>query len=181
MILMACADARQIPLADNSVQCVVTSPPYWGLRKYAGNQDLVWPNGTSTRGIVLCNLGQHEFSGEDLSDVREETESGKSRTTERFYGDESRKFNGNHQKHFQTHTCIHCGAWKGAFGLEPTVEMYVQHSVEILRELGRVLRNDGVCFWNIGDSYYSGNKGNSGELDFNSKQATNAGSIATRR
>jgi tRNA G10 N-methylase Trm11 len=26
------ADARAIPLADESVQCVVTSPPYWGLR-----------------------------------------------------------------------------------------------------------------------------------------------------
>ncbi len=28
------ADARHIPLADKSVQCVVTSPPYWGLRDY---------------------------------------------------------------------------------------------------------------------------------------------------
>lgn len=28
------ADARSIPLADESVQCVVTSPPYWGLRDY---------------------------------------------------------------------------------------------------------------------------------------------------
>lgn len=28
------ADARRIPLADESVQCVVTSPPYWGLRRY---------------------------------------------------------------------------------------------------------------------------------------------------
>jgi len=27
-------DARQLPLADESVQCVVTSPPYWGLRNY---------------------------------------------------------------------------------------------------------------------------------------------------
>jgi len=27
-------DARHIPLADESVQCVVTSPPYWGLRDY---------------------------------------------------------------------------------------------------------------------------------------------------
>ena len=33
------ADARQIPLADNSVHCVVTSPPYWGLRKYDGLPD----------------------------------------------------------------------------------------------------------------------------------------------
>lgn len=28
------ADARAIPLADESVDCVVTSPPYWGLRDY---------------------------------------------------------------------------------------------------------------------------------------------------
>ncbi|MGO9056377.1 MAG: DNA-methyltransferase [Candidatus Binataceae bacterium] len=28
------ADARQIPLANGCVQCVVTSPPYWGLRDY---------------------------------------------------------------------------------------------------------------------------------------------------
>src|SRR5215831_1573445 len=27
-------DARHIPLTDNSIQCVVTSPPYWGLRDY---------------------------------------------------------------------------------------------------------------------------------------------------
>jgi DNA modification methylase len=28
------ADARHTPLADGCVQCVVTSPPYWGLRDY---------------------------------------------------------------------------------------------------------------------------------------------------
>ncbi len=28
------ADARAIPLKDGCVQCVVTSPPYWGLRDY---------------------------------------------------------------------------------------------------------------------------------------------------
>lgn len=30
-------DARHIPLADESVQCVVTSPPYYGLRNYQIN------------------------------------------------------------------------------------------------------------------------------------------------
>lgn len=34
MIVTVNADARSIPLADESVQCVVTSPPYWGLRDY---------------------------------------------------------------------------------------------------------------------------------------------------
>lgn len=42
MIGIIQADARSIPLADATVQCVVTSPPYWGLRKYAGAQDLIW-------------------------------------------------------------------------------------------------------------------------------------------
>jgi len=28
------ADARELPLKDECVQCVVTSPPYWGLRDY---------------------------------------------------------------------------------------------------------------------------------------------------
>lgn len=29
------SDARHIPLRDNSIQTVVTSPPYWGLRDYS--------------------------------------------------------------------------------------------------------------------------------------------------
>ncbi len=32
--LLIQGDARSIPLADQSVHCVVTSPPYWGLRDY---------------------------------------------------------------------------------------------------------------------------------------------------
>jgi DNA modification methylase len=43
--------------------------------------------------------------------------------------------------------------WIGVYGLEPTVEMYIAHSMEFLKEIKRVLRNDGVCFWNLGDSY----------------------------
>ena len=57
-----------------------------------------------------------------------------------------------------TNVCELCGAWRGAFGLEPTIEAYVEHSVQILREIRRVLRPDGVCFWNIGDSYASGGR-----------------------
>jgi hypothetical protein len=32
--LLIKSDARRIPLADRSVQCCVTSPPYFGLRDY---------------------------------------------------------------------------------------------------------------------------------------------------
>ncbi len=44
------ADARHLPIADESVQCVVTSPPYWGLRRYdvpSEVQDLVIGNESS--------------------------------------------------------------------------------------------------------------------------------------
>ena len=34
MVQLYQADARSLPIPDNSVDCVVTSPPYWGLRDY---------------------------------------------------------------------------------------------------------------------------------------------------
>ena len=35
------SDARHIPLADESVQCCVSSPPYWGLRSYEGDPHMI--------------------------------------------------------------------------------------------------------------------------------------------
>jgi DNA modification methylase len=80
-VLLAKAPAWKLPLRDESVQMVVTSPPYWGLRAYAGDQ------------------GKHPF------------------------------------------------------GQESTVEEYVQRTVQIFRELRRVLKPDGVVFWNVGDTF----------------------------
>ena len=40
MILIR-SDARHLPLADESVQCCVTSPPYWGLRSYHGGESMI--------------------------------------------------------------------------------------------------------------------------------------------
>ena len=67
---------RELP--DESVHCVVTSPPYWGLRDYS--------------------VG-------------------------------------------------------GQLGLEPTPEEYVTRMVEVFAEVRRVLRRDGTCWLNLGDSY----------------------------
>jgi DNA modification methylase len=38
-------------------------------------------------------------------------------------------------------------------GSEPTVEAWVQTMVEVFREVRRVLRDDGTCWINLGDSY----------------------------
>lgn len=137
-------DCRSMPeLADESIQCVVTSPPYWGLRKYAGEQDLVWG------GQPDC---VHEWIDSSIP------KSG-------GVGDYEVGRVGNAQARTASHeakqsdTCSLCGAWHGAFGLEPTPELYVQHTIEILREIRRVLRKDGVVFWNIGDSYWGSGQG----------------------
>ena len=40
-------------------------------------------------------------------------------------------------------------------GLEPTVSEYVAKMVQVFREVRRVLRDDGTCWLNLGDSYNS--------------------------
>jgi len=63
------------------------------------------------------------------------------------------------------HTCVTSPPYWGlrdyglgpdALGLEPTPDLYVAHIVEVFREVWRVLRDDGTCWLNLGDSYASG-------------------------
>ncbi len=140
-----CRDMAE--LSDECVQMVCTSPPYWGLRKYAGVPDLIW-------GGKDC---EHEWTPETRAGLSGGTNckaiggwAGGSVGQETTFKD------------ITTNTCTICGAWKGSYGLEPTPEMYIDHTIEILREIRRVLRKDGVVFWNIGDSYWGG-KGQSGQ------------------
>lgn len=151
------ASATSIPLPDESVQCVVTSPPYWGLRKYAGEQELIWPSSQWAEPTVHpLECIEHDWvnESEENRDIRTGLGLAEwSKQHARGGGLKPAKIGT-----FTIHrgTCVRCGAWRGAYGLEPTVEMYVEHTVQILREIRRVLRKDGVVFWNIGDSYCSG-------------------------
>lgn len=52
----------------------------------------------------------------------------------------------------------------GQLGLERTPEEYVAKMVEVFREVRRVLRNDGTCWLNIGDSYFGGGNGGGGSF-----------------
>ena len=58
----------------------------------------------------------------------------------------------------------YAGGTDADFGREKTVTEYVMHTIEALREARRVLRPDGVVFWNIGDSYYGSGRGHGGRL-----------------
>jgi DNA modification methylase len=73
------------------------------------------------------------------------------------------------------------GDWVGQLGGEPTPELYIQHLIQIMREVRRVLRPDGVLWLNIGDSWAGSGKGQMGDgsqaSKHGKKQHTNTGSI----
>lgn len=134
-------DMSEIP--DETIQCVVTSPPYWGLRKYAGEQDLIWDN---------HNGCQHIWESVQPARSRGVNDVGSNPKQ----GQDAAAFNA-----VPSGQCSLCSAWRGSFGLEPTPVLYIQHSMQFLKEIHRVLRKDGTVFWNLGDSYSgSGGTGN---------------------
>ena len=158
-------------MPEQSVQMIATSPPYFGLRDY-GLEPVVWdpvvytpmpglpdvciPPYADPQRFPTCT---HEWDDwQESHDIRETPIHGKTRTTDRSYGeDSSRRFDGNHQKHAHGQYCRHCGAWRGCLGLESDPSLYVGHMVQVFRELRRVLSDDGVAWLNLGDSY-AGNR-----------------------
>jgi DNA modification methylase len=133
------ADAGSLPIADGVVQCCVTSPPYWGLRKYS-IPDLIWG------GDPDC---MHQWSDE-LAEPH------KGQIPDREFLNKS---NVEVQAGGAGRFCLGCGAWLGQLGLEPDPQLYVEHLVTIFREARRVLRDDGTLWLNLGDSY-AGSWGN---------------------
>src|SRR6266498_77319 len=121
-------------LPAESVHCVVTSPPYWGLRDYG---TATWEGGDAT-----CT--------HDVSTIRTKPEL--LGCTSWSHRDAS-GFNGNY--------CRKCRARRidRQLGLEATPEEHVANIVEVFREVWRVLRKDGTCWINYGDSYASGEIG----------------------
>lgn len=51
------------------------------------------------------------------------------------------------------------GDWKGQLGLEPNFNLYIKHLLTIFDEVKRVLKKDGVCWINLGDTYLGSMQG----------------------
>lgn len=142
-------DSRHLPLADGTVSVVCTSPPYLGLRAYAGDQELVWD---AEEG---CH---HEWAANLVSAANDSNRGDMNGTTG---GAPGAKVLG--AKVSQGTFCSLCLAWKGAFGLEPSPSAYIRHLMVFMAELWRVLRDDGCVFVNLGDSYNSAGPNNHGK------------------
>lgn len=126
----------------DSVQCVITSPPYWGLRDYHipasvwggephckhawGTEQIYHRGGPHGNRVMLQG-------GRSVVEAQAEVKT-------------------IHAGRF----CQECGAWQGCLGLEPTPEQYVDHVVKIFRQVRRVLNDHGTLWLNLGDSYASG-------------------------
>lgn len=132
-------------LPDESVHCIITSPPYWGLRAY-GTEPQIWLSGKEP-------CAEHTWE----SFTRQGQSGGTRIAKVQIKGKDNFQIIPSSQQD----TCSVCGAWRGELGLEPTPELYVEHLTQIFREARRVLRNDGVLWLNMGDSYIGG-KGRSG-------------------
>jgi len=120
------ASAHEIPLPDGMIHTVVTSPPYYSLRKYQGAQEVDWPEV-----VYKWMPGMLSLFVEPM---------------------------------------------RCALGLEPTPEAYIGHLVLCFREVARVLRDDGVCWVVMGDSY-GANYRWGGEESASAKQRSNTGTV----
>jgi len=121
-------------VADKSVRCVVTSPPYFSLRDY---QTAKWVGG----GVNCDHKATKPDGGERKNRSVPEGRGG-------VYKD----------------VCGKCGAKRidEQIGLEETPELYVEKLVAVFRECRRVLTDDGTLWLNLGDSYWGG-KGQSSQ------------------
>src|SRR4051812_3672011 len=122
-------------MPGESVHCVVTSPPYWGLRDY---------------GTATWDGGDPECSHSPLTSSRADRPAN-GLTCGKATVDQGTVRGGD----------CRCGARRvdSQLGLEPTPEEYVANMVAVFREVRRVLRADGTLWLNLGDSYASGEIG----------------------
>ena len=123
-----------------SVDCAITSPPYYGLRSY-GTEGQVWG------GKKDC---EHEFGNEKSKPINLQAGNPEFKREWREQATDRKATSGSF--------CLHCNAWKGELGLEPTFGLYLEHLWMIFDEIKRVLKKTGTCFVNLGDSY--GGSGN---------------------
>lgn len=120
-----CIEQMRLLPAD-SIDCVVTSPPYWGLRDYG---TATWVGGNPD-----C---QHRVGGQ----VADSKAKGAITTGVRPGVDASK--------------CKLCGAVREdqQLGLEPTLAEHLAAMVAVFEEVRRVLKPEGTCWVNYGDCY----------------------------
>lgn len=139
-IVQGDAAERLTQIPDGAVQCVITSPPFYGLRDYGTG---TWVDGDPSCDHLAPMPGGTERSGLGKYDNRLSDAAIEQKVTKR-------------QRQYKQ-TCRHCGARRVdlQIGLEESPEEYVEKLVAVFHEVKRVLADDGIIWVNLGDSYAS--------------------------
>lgn len=161
---MDCVEGMKL-LQDESIDMQITSPPYWALRDYGNPVERVWNvvEGCEHQwGDVIPYAKKDERTPEQKKSQGATV--GNSINSENFAKGNSGSF------------CLKCNAWKGQLGLEPSYQLYLKHLIDIFREVKRVLKKEGTCWVNLGDTYWGGgNNRGSSEENLSEKQKSNRG------
>ena len=153
--LVVRADARRLPLADASVDLIVTSPPYFALRSYRDECDECGGSGSSSntaadRGRTVANTSEKSRSSSTLAGRQASQKLGAS--LGRAGGERCGACSGTGAAHYD-----------GQVGSEPTPGEFLDALIECTREMVRVLKPSGSIWLNLGDKYAgSGGHNNSG-------------------
>lgn len=128
-------------LPDNSIDCCVTSPPYYALRDYG---TATWEGGDPN-----CPHYRTSKASDKTATGHKRMQDAGSPVGDAIYKD----------------VCPLCGAVRvdKQLGLENTPEEYIAKMTEVFMEVYRVLKPEGTLWLNIGDSYNSAPKGNKTE------------------
>jgi DNA modification methylase len=136
-ILVGDCRERLLELPDRSVNMVMTSPPYFGLRDYDTGE---WEGGDDGCDHLL-STGKQGKTG-------------------------ARADRRHTQTLIQRNVCRRCGAARvdRQMGLEANPDEFIAGMVAVFREAKRVLRDDGTVWLNIGDTYAGGGNGGGGNF-----------------
>lgn len=113
-------------IPDKSIDCCVTSPPYFGLRDYG---TATWIGGSEE-----CD---HQTPDNDMKNAGEKQQTSKGTIR------------------YERSVCRKCGAIREdeQIGMEETPELFVEQLVSVFTEVNRVLKPEGTLWLNLGDSY----------------------------
>ena len=151
-------DARRLPLADNTVDLVCTSPPYFALRSYTDGCATCAANSRArNRGYMerFCPVCQRVFtSGRNKCHVCNVTTLATETTKMAQQSTECPDCGGTGQGHYD-----------GQIGSESTPQEWLAALLEVTAECVRVLKPSGSLFVNLGDKYAGvGGPNNGGSL-----------------
>lgn len=141
---------KQLP--DESINCCITSPPYYGLRDYG--------TGTWIGGDPNCPHKRiSKYSPNTIT------------------GHNQEELVGNVGDAIYKTVCPLCGAVRvdKQIGLEETPEDYIKRLTDVFHEVKRVLKKDGTLWVNIGDTYNTSSYHKDEKSSGYGKQGTNRG------